>query len=394
MRSRSPRRGGQTNNSVVPTAQHPTQDRRKRKITALALAIFAAFALLAFFSAPAKQQARAVAASPSVPPDMTRLNRELAYAGIPRSASPVANLARLDGYSEADATHLASQVTPASTTTSITTDYVYDGQNMVREMRSGVPTATYLTGPRGPEYRRDDTQTETDGQGHTFGKTRWYVYDGLGSVAGEVDPLGNLTSSPKYDVYGAVRGNGGTASTRHGFVGDLGHLSEPETGLIYMKARYMDPQTGRFVSQDSARSGQNWFAYCGGNPVSMVDRTGKEGELMSTIGSSEISATLDGIGSDFGVELEGDVASGAREGSGGTLNWHAEGIVNDLEDQANAGRGTWEYWTKPIADGSGNSLKAWVRYNERLEIYDLYLNDWGGEEGAFSHPVPYAGPMH
>ena len=102
MRSRSPRRGGQTNNSVVPTAQHLTQNRRKRKIMALALAVFAAFALLAFFSAPAKQQARAVAASPSVPPDVTRLNRELAYAGIPRSASPVASLARLDGYSETD----------------------------------------------------------------------------------------------------------------------------------------------------------------------------------------------------------------------------------------------------------------------------------------------------
>ena len=35
-------------------------------------------------------------------------------------------------------------------------------------------------------------------------KARWYVYDGLKPVVGEVDPLGNLTSSPKYDVYGGV----------------------------------------------------------------------------------------------------------------------------------------------------------------------------------------------
>ncbi len=81
-------------------------------------------------------------------------------------------------------------------------------------------TATYLSGPRGPEYRRDDTRTEADGQGHTFGVTRWYVYDGLGSVVGEVDPLGNLTCSDAYDVYGAVRGRTGTATTAHGFVGD------------------------------------------------------------------------------------------------------------------------------------------------------------------------------
>ncbi len=37
------------------------------------------------------------------------------------------------------------------------------------------------------------------------GTTRTHLYDGLGSVPGEVDPLGNLTASRKYDVYGLVR---------------------------------------------------------------------------------------------------------------------------------------------------------------------------------------------
>ena len=78
-------------------------------------------------------------------------------------------------------------------------------------------------------------------------KTRWYVYDGLGPVVGEVDPLGYLTSSPKCDVYGAMRANTGTASTKQGFVGGLGHVSDTETGLIYMRARYYDPRVGRFI---------------------------------------------------------------------------------------------------------------------------------------------------
>ena len=69
------------------------------------------------------------------------------------------------------------------------------------------PAATYLQGPRGSEYRRDDTATELDSLGNIVAKTRWYVYDGLGPVVGEVDPLGNLTSSPKYDGYGVVRAN-------------------------------------------------------------------------------------------------------------------------------------------------------------------------------------------
>jgi RHS repeat-associated protein len=114
-----------------------------------------------------------------------------------------------------------------------------------------------------------------DGQGHTFaGKASWYVLDGLGSVVGEVDPLGNLTSSPKYDVYGAVRSNGGSASSKQGFVGSLGHISD-DTGLIYMRARYYDSNLGRFVSQAPSGNGNNWFVYCGDNPVNQVDSTGR-----------------------------------------------------------------------------------------------------------------------
>ena len=82
---------------------------------------------------------------------------------------------------------------------------------MVREMKRNATTGALflLRRPTLPGLGAWSTagttrQTETDGQGNTFNKARWYVYDGLGSVVGEVDPLGDLTSSPKYDVYGAV----------------------------------------------------------------------------------------------------------------------------------------------------------------------------------------------
>ena len=92
--------------------------------------------------------------------------------------------------------------------TALTTDYClrrYDASaEKATHRRPASLTLSTVTGHlpplahAAPEYRRDDTQMQTDGQGHTFnGKASWYVYDGLGSVVGEVDPLGNLTSSPQ-----------------------------------------------------------------------------------------------------------------------------------------------------------------------------------------------------
>jgi len=105
---------------------------------------------------------------------------------------------------------------------------------------------------------------------------RWYLFDGLGSVLAEVSPTGTITSSRNYEVYGNVRsGVNANGTSAHKFVGNLGHPSDNNTGLIYMQARYMDPATGRFVSEDPGRDGTNWFAYCDANPVYKVDVNGE-----------------------------------------------------------------------------------------------------------------------
>ena len=89
------------------------------------------------------------------------------------------------------------------------------------------------------------------------------------------DPAGNVTSSRKDDVYGLVRGVNPGGTSTHKFVGQLGHPSEDNTGLVYMRARYYDPGCGRFTSEDPGRQGANWFSYCGNDPVNRFDRTGK-----------------------------------------------------------------------------------------------------------------------
>jgi len=202
-------------------------------------------------------------------------------------------------------TYGADGLRRSSTVNNITTYYAYDGQTLIREMKKNSSTgalfntATYLQGPQGGECRIDETQVNenytsplTYAQG-VRGQTSWYIYDGLGSVQDEFRITGPgsggatsayaFTASPKYDVYGLTRSNPGTASSRQGFVGGLGHVSDTETGLIYMRARYYDPSIGRFESEDPGLSGDNWFLYCDDNPVDRVDSTGKSFEWINSV---------------------------------------------------------------------------------------------------------------
>ncbi len=98
----------------------------------------------------------------------------------------------------------------------------------------------------------------------------------------EVDEGDNATGHPivtatrAYDVYGSVRpleSDDSASASKHKFCGGLGHTAD-STGLTYMRARYYDPELGRFISEDPAGQGSNWYAYCSGDPVSYTDATG------------------------------------------------------------------------------------------------------------------------
>ena len=170
--------------------------------------------------------------------------------------------------------------------TNPTVHYALDGQSVAQEghLDNGdfVADTTYLNGARGPECKIDAS-----------GNTVWYIFDGLGSVVAEADDSGTVTATRAYDVYGIPRG--GTSSTKHGFVGSLGHTTEPSTGgLIYMRARWMDPLTGRFISEDPAGDGNNWYTYCRNNPVNHTDPSG-ENALILICGGGLAIALLEAV---------------------------------------------------------------------------------------------------
>ena len=192
----------------------------------------------------------------------------------------------------------------------VTTDYAYDGTMLVREFQINqqtgllAPSVTYMAGPMGPCCRiNEQNQSEgyypagvTSTTPLTRGVTRWYVYDGLGSVIGELDANNNMTTSRQYDVYGAPRAGtqqGVAATSSQGYVGSLGHVTDASTGgLIYMQARYYDPSLGRFVSEDPGKCESNWYVYAGGDPVNMGDLTGCDYSVILTIINEAIKAFI------------------------------------------------------------------------------------------------------
>ncbi len=80
----------------------------------------------------------------------------------------------------------------------------------------------------------------------------------------------------KYDAFGNERKPCDTDPNPFRYCGEYW---DKETQEIYLRARQYQPGNGRFTSEDPARSGSNWYAYCDGNPVNRPKRVKSSGYL-------------------------------------------------------------------------------------------------------------------
>jgi RHS repeat-associated protein len=84
---------------------------------------------------------------------------------------------------------------------------------------------------------------------------------------------GNTVEVYEYDVYGRVGASDANHPNRFMFTG---REFDKETGLYYYRARYYNPQIGRFLQTDPVGygAGMNLYRYCGNSPVGHVDPSG------------------------------------------------------------------------------------------------------------------------
>lgn len=142
------------------------------------------------------------------------------------------------------------------------TAFTYDGQDVILDQKSDGSTTTYVNGP-GIDNKLKQTSTATG--------THYYLQDHLGSTTALTDASGNVSTQMSYDGYGNSTSN---SLTRYGYTG---RELDADTGLMYYRARWYDPQLGRFISEDPigfAGGDVNNFGYVRNNPLNWKDPMG------------------------------------------------------------------------------------------------------------------------
>jgi RHS repeat-associated protein len=169
-----------------------------------------------------------------------------------------------------------------------TIQYVYNGLGQrVGKIDNGVQT-NYLIDPNGllPQVLAEtDTSNNLisfyvyDGAGLVAKITPgnqyyFYHYDGLDSTIAITDNVGQVVNTYCYSPEGLV-GAQETIPNPFQYVGRFGDMAEGN-GLYFMRARYYDPEVGRFINKDPIEyeGGMNLFVYVENNLVNLADLLG------------------------------------------------------------------------------------------------------------------------
>jgi RHS repeat-associated protein len=122
-------------------------------------------------------------------------------------------------------------------------------------------------------------------------KRSFYHVDGLGSTRALTDINGLLTDVYAYEASGEIIKQLGTTHNSYLFAGEQ---RDPNIGLDYLRARYLDVNSGRFYGRDPFKGLHknpitlNKYIYAGNNPSNFTDPSGKFFGLLAPVSLAEI----------------------------------------------------------------------------------------------------------
>jgi len=188
----------------------------------------------------------------------------------------------------------------AKTVAGATTTYLVDTQNptgypqvLVESNSQSGASTQYLYGLA---LVAESRTTTVNGTQQT--QTSYYVFDGHGSVRALANTSGTITDTYDYDAFGNLIHSTGSTLNNYLFAGEQ---FDPDLGLYYNRARYLNVSTGRFWSMDSFEgSGDDplslhKYLYAGNEPINRIDPSGRDFDLASLSVNVAISSTIDAI---------------------------------------------------------------------------------------------------
>ncbi len=142
-------------------------------------------------------------------------------------------------------------------------------------LRTSLPEVIAATGGASTQYLQVQGQILAQYDSGTWG---YVLPDALGSVRTEADALGQVTAARSFDPFGVLLGADGGDP-----LGYTGELWDSQAELLYLRARYYQPGTGRFLTPDlwpgeplDPRSLPQSYFYVGDNPVKYRDPSGHD----------------------------------------------------------------------------------------------------------------------
>ena len=149
-----------------------------------------------------------------------------------------------------------------------TTKYYYDGDNVINETLNNNNYATNVMGVNGYVSRRQN------------GTTGYLFKDAHGDVLSIYTSTSNKAADYTYDAWGEIQTKNESSSFENNPLRYYGQYYDCESNMTYLRARYYDSSIRRFITEDPAKDGSNWYVYAYNNPIIFIDKTGMYGDMV------------------------------------------------------------------------------------------------------------------